>query len=632
MKKLFLLLLLAVPAALALLVSLPRPSPAFAAGPSATKATAVQVADFWARIFNGPPPYGVPPLNATRTNQRTANNVVLWDVSFDSYRDPDTDQPVRLHGILSVPNKPGRTFPGLVVTHSVGAPYPAPDNVEEMAIYFAQQGYVTLAFYFRGYGTSRMKKLSPDSAPGQMAMGNFYCANLVDDPKEPLDNVWAGLPVDMFQAGEFLAAQPEVTDPNGLAFIGHSGGGYAALAAGIFSKRFKVLVASAPAATTPDPDRWMEYWKNSSWHQWAATQPDPKLAMAQITRTWSYTGIYPALNNPHLVAKNPNWKLKNTAVLFYAGEKDVAVPARDIEAAYRLADSSNQKAFHWSPTGGHGGPESWERCKAWLAGHYPGRPQKPPKADLKVVSRRGRTVTFSGAGSSDDDTLISWEYDFGDRTAQNWGDSISHTYAAPGTYKATLTVTDGAGLRDSASVRVVITRQESDSAPAADRSQPEKSPGQPEPSGAPAGPPVLITVEQTAGEPGDTVSVPIVVSGPPKPPLTSVTLTVGFDPAVLTQPQVVRGPLIPGPAWWNFGATSSAPGTQVITAEQFVPPPTPVRNGVVARIAFTIGKSASPGVYALSITNVQLNNGTVRPNIQAGIVRVDARRATGANK
>ena len=84
--------------------------------------------------------------------------------------------------------------------------------------------------------------------------------------------------------------------------------------------------------------------------------------------------------------------------------------------------------------------------------------------------------------------------------------------------------------------------------------------------------------------------------------------------------------MIPGPAWWNFGATTPASGTQVITAEQFVPPPNPIRNGVVARIAFTIDKSAAPGVYPVNLTNVQVNKGEVRPNVQAGLVRVSSRR------
>ncbi len=423
------------------------------------KATDSEVADFWDRVFNGPAPYGVPPLNATRSNPRTVGNNTVWDVSFDSYMDPDTRQPARITGIFAIPNNikppgPNGTFPGLVVTHSVGVRNPAPDNVVEMATYFAQRGYAALAFYLRGYGTSRLKTLNVDNPAGRF--NGYFCANLVDDGEEPLHTVWAGFAVDAFQAAEFIGVQPEVWDPNNLAFIGHSLGGFNALQAGTFSERFKIIVASAPAATSPDLDAWMDYWKPSRWWDWADDQPDPARAMALLTRMWTYTGPYSAMDNPHLIAKNPNWKLDNVEIWFYGGQNDLAVPPWDVEAAHRRADRSNNKAFHWSPTGEHGGPETWNRAQAWLAGHYPGSVQTPPAASAEVVSISGRTLTFSGKASSDDDILVAWDYDFGDGTTKNWGDTVSHTYAGAGAYTVTLTVTDGAGLRDTTSVVVVI--------------------------------------------------------------------------------------------------------------------------------------------------------------------------------
>jgi uncharacterized repeat protein (TIGR01451 family) len=80
------------------------------------------------------------------------------------------------------------------------------------------------------------------------------------------------------------------------------------------------------------------------------------------------------------------------------------------------------------------------------------------------------TVGFNGSGSSDPDggdTIASYTFRFGDGstpTTQS-GATVSHTYANPGTYHATLTVTDSRGLQstNAASVDIQVT-----SSPAAD--------------------------------------------------------------------------------------------------------------------------------------------------------------------
>lgn len=617
MRKTCFLLFLAI---VVLSLSVPSRSSAVAAPDTvAGKAAASQVADFWAKVFNGPAPHGVPPLNGSRLNRRTIGDVTLWDAGFDSYRDPDTNRPARLSGILAVPNKPGRTFPGLVVTHSVGAQHPAPDNVEEMATFFAGQGYVTLAFYLRGYGTSRLAKLNVDGPLGRFA--GYLCANLTDEG-EPLDTVWAGFPVDTFQAGEFLAAQPEVMDPNRLAFIGHSLGGLAALHAGIFSKRYKVIVTSAPAMTSPNLDAAMEYWKNSPFQRWAESQPDSKRALARLTRVLSYAGPYPALNNPLLAAKNRDWKLKETAIWFYGGQNDPSIPPQDVEAAWRLADSSNKKVFHWSPTGTHGGPESWQPGQAWLAGHYPGRPQTPPKADLKVVSLSGPTAVFSAEKSSAANALVSWEYDFGDGTSQNWGDSISHTYARPGNYTVKLTATDGAGLWDTASVRVVVGGQKAEAPQTASRESAKSKPA----DQAGLNPRFTVALGEARGQPGDAVLVPVTLTSSESLPISSISLTVTFDSKVIGQPRASRGLAMPGPAWWNFSFSRPSPGTLDFSADQFVPAPSPVTAGVMAHLVFTVDDSAPAGVYAVTIVRARINNGAASPDTQSGSVKIDVRR------
>jgi PKD repeat protein len=65
-------------------------------------------------------------------------------------------------------------------------------------------------------------------------------------------------------------------------------------------------------------------------------------------------------------------------------------------------------------------------------------------------------VTFDGSGSSDPDgTIVSYGWDFGDGNTGN-GPTPTHTYAADGTFNATLTVTDNAGVIDSAGTTATI--------------------------------------------------------------------------------------------------------------------------------------------------------------------------------
>ena len=68
----------------------------------------------------------------------------------------------------------------------------------------------------------------------------------------------------------------------------------------------------------------------------------------------------------------------------------------------------------------------------------------PPAASFTSACS-GLTCTFDGSGSSDPDgTIRSLAWNFGDGTTGS-GPTVSHTYAAAGTYMATLTVTDSGG-------------------------------------------------------------------------------------------------------------------------------------------------------------------------------------------
>ncbi len=66
-------------------------------------------------------------------------------------------------------------------------------------------------------------------------------------------------------------------------------------------------------------------------------------------------------------------------------------------------------------------------------------------------------VGFDGSASSDDGTLISYNWNFGDGTSGS-GVTASHTYTSAGTFNVTLTVTDDAGASDSdSSITITVT-------------------------------------------------------------------------------------------------------------------------------------------------------------------------------
>jgi len=64
-------------------------------------------------------------------------------------------------------------------------------------------------------------------------------------------------------------------------------------------------------------------------------------------------------------------------------------------------------------------------------------------------------VQFDGSGSTDEGTIVSYAWDFGDG-GTGTGVSPTHAYAAAGTYTVTLTVEDDGGLTDTATTSTTI--------------------------------------------------------------------------------------------------------------------------------------------------------------------------------
>ena len=89
-------------------------------------------------------------------------------------------------------------------------------------------------------------------------------------------------------------------------------------------------------------------------------------------------------------------------------------------------------------------------------------PNQGPTAGINAVAGpAGQPTTFSAAGSLDNDggTLQTFNWDFGDGSSQaNGGETLTHVYAQPGTYTASVTVVDNEGC----STTTIFTGQTAD--------------------------------------------------------------------------------------------------------------------------------------------------------------------------
>ncbi|UZN04315.1 PKD domain-containing protein [Cellulomonas sp. S1-8] len=82
-------------------------------------------------------------------------------------------------------------------------------------------------------------------------------------------------------------------------------------------------------------------------------------------------------------------------------------------------------------------------------------PNAPPVAEFEAEAN-GLTLTLDAGASSDPDGSIdTWEWDLGDGQTRT-GSTVSHTYAASGTYEVTLTVTDDDGAQDTVTQEIEV--------------------------------------------------------------------------------------------------------------------------------------------------------------------------------
>lgn len=79
-----------------------------------------------------------------------------------------------------------------------------------------------------------------------------------------------------------------------------------------------------------------------------------------------------------------------------------------------------------------------------------------PRIDAPSAATVDETITISGADSTDNHRIASYELSLGDGTTAS-GATVNHSYGSPGEYDVTLTVTDPAGLAATANATVEVT-------------------------------------------------------------------------------------------------------------------------------------------------------------------------------
>lgn len=99
-----------------------------------------------------------------------------------------------------------------------------------------------------------------------------------------------------------------------------------------------------------------------------------------------------------------------------------------------------------------------------------GAPNMPPVAAMSATPTSGPaplTVTFDGSASSDaDGAVVAWSWSFGDGAFSS-GARTAHMYSGPGTYTASLTVTDDQGATATSMTTIVATSELLPQAPSA---------------------------------------------------------------------------------------------------------------------------------------------------------------------
>ncbi len=85
-------------------------------------------------------------------------------------------------------------------------------------------------------------------------------------------------------------------------------------------------------------------------------------------------------------------------------------------------------------------------------------PNQAPTAAFTATTTDLSAALDAGASADADGRVVSWSWDLGDGKHRRPARRSAHAYAAPGTYRVTLTVTDDRGAVGTTSQDVVVTR------------------------------------------------------------------------------------------------------------------------------------------------------------------------------
>jgi len=211
---------------------------------------------------------------------------------------------LKISGLMFVPNGPaGKKYPVALINHGYFNPTPADydsgwDTLREL-IYFARNGYITIASDYRNYARS----------------------DKGDNEREP------GYVVDILNLIEAVKKFPQA-DPNQLTIMGHSMGGEITLTAMVVSPDIKV----AGLFGTMSPDTVDNYnarlvWQGGKSARWVETYGTPQ-DNPQAYRQMSPLTYFKDVKVPTIIhignndtTTPPAWSVKTRDALVAAGKK-----------------------------------------------------------------------------------------------------------------------------------------------------------------------------------------------------------------------------------------------------------------------------------------------------------------------